>query len=513
MHWLTLPEPSKTISPAFHDKMTAKLWLAEQLDARPLQTLAAIRLQIEAIDGAIMPPTQAIELLSILRTAAVPLLADVAPRFVRKPLPLPEDDQRAFEITQLIWLRLGIAFLRRAPHFAPADKCLHLHRAATALRLAQYAHFQASHELPPLIDRLLFSVLAQAERHGLLRQAVSDPDFPQLGTAHIAGILSWAYLLRLSDPYHMSTGQLTVANRALRRWRELPGFQVTPDHSPKAQLLDLSPLFGGPLPEGIPRWLEVRNVSRKIRQRIDSLNAGETPEALKLGSELSSQACIAVLEQINRALHNPFKTESEESGPIELVFGGADAFALIRGELLSPPPGKTVQHTPLSYQRMAMFGHERDGDGQVSSVDKELVIPGEQWMLQAGRASRVNGENLGRHLSNSLIAASIQGKVRLGILQALQTGPGGHLSARLKWFAEQVEAGKLKRTPQHDPRQPSIPVFILRDEKTLSALLPISAGARLGVGLVLESTSVEHLLPTSVIERGVDFIRYACQAA
>ena len=35
------------------------------------------------------------------------------------------------------------------------------------------------------------------------------------------------------------------------------------------------------------RWLDVRKVERKIDQRIEALLAGESPESLKLGRELS----------------------------------------------------------------------------------------------------------------------------------------------------------------------------------------------------------------------------------
>ena len=35
----------------------------------------------------------------------------------------------------------------------------------------------------------------------------------------------------------------------------------------------------------------------------------------------------------------------------------------------------------------------------------------------------------------------------------------------------------------------------------------------LELGLALEGTSLEHLVPTEVLERGVDFVRYACRRA
>lgn len=511
MHWLTLPEPAPRTPPAFHDRLAAKLWLAEQLEAAPRQSLAAICRQIEAIDASPLTPKQAIELLAILRSAAIPLLAGIEPGFIRKPLPLPGEDKQAFEVSQQFWLSLGIAYLRRAPHFVPAEKIVLLHRAANAFRLAQYAHFQASHACPELLDRLLFSVLVQAERHALLRQPISDPDFPQLGEFNIAGSLSWAYLLHQIDPYRLTAGQLAVANRAIRRWRELTGFQSSPASSPKAQLLDLSGLLGAVPSEGMPRWLDVRPVSRKLRQRIDALIGGETPEALKLGSDLSSQACIALLEAMDLSLHAHPAEISEASGEIELVFGCDHAYALLRGELPNPPVSAVAQHTPLSYQRMAMFGSERDGAGLVKSIERGIQIPRETWLVRDGQAIRKNNENSPRHITNCLVASSLDGEVRLGVLQSLQTGPADTLSARLKWFEARIEVGKLKRSPQQAPRQPSIPVFVLHADEGLSVLVPINAGTRLGSGMVLESASPEHLLPSSVIERGIDFIRYACQ--
>jgi len=35
------------------------------------------------------------------------------------------------------------------------------------------------------------------------------------------------------------------------------------------------------------------------------------------------------------------------------------------------------------------------------------------------------------------------------------------------------------------------------------------AGIRLDTGVTLEGTSVSHLMPTEVLERGIDFVRYA----
>ncbi|MBS1141352.1 MAG: hypothetical protein H6R13_2805 [Proteobacteria bacterium] len=508
MHWLTLPEPRKNIAQAFHDLPSAKAWMATQPQAQPMHMLAAICLQIEAIEASTLPPALAVELLNLLRSAAVPAQDAIESRYVRKALPMPEDDERCFDTAQRLWLRLGIAYLRLTPHFGPADKCLPLHRAACAFRMAQYCHFQAAREIPEILDRLLFGVLAQAESNGLLRQALPDPDFRHLGEANIAGHLAWAFMLRLIDPYRLSAAQLTVANRAISRWRELAGFQSLPDDDPKAHSVDLAPLFGAPLPEGVPRWLEVRKVVRKIEQRIEALAAGEAPEALKLGRELSGPACIRLLRQIDASLDAQYPQTSTEIGEIELAFGPNYAYAVLTGELLAPAGALDAgSATTLSHQRVAMFGFDRVS-AMPTSV-KKLNVPSEKWTLVDGKVLRAQDQEGARRLAPCLIASSHGGQPRLGVMIGLQSLATGALAANLKWYDEQIEAGRLGRAALQDKHTQATPAFLLRDGTHYSLIVPSTAGLRLKIGITLEGSAVSHLVPTEVLERGVDFVRYA----
>jgi hypothetical protein len=105
-----------------------------------------------------------------------------------------------------------------------------------------------------------------------------------------------------------------------------------PDDDPKAHSVDLAPLFGAPLPAGIPRWLEVRKVERKIDQRIEALLAGESPESLKLGRELSGAACVRLLRQLEDSLQPQQTSASTEIGEIELAFGPEHAFNVLTGK-------------------------------------------------------------------------------------------------------------------------------------------------------------------------------------
>jgi hypothetical protein len=91
----------------------------------------------------------------------------------------------------------------------------------------------------------------------------------------------------------------------------------------------------------------------------------------------------------------------------------------------------------------------------------------------------------------------------------LQSIPGGALAADLRWYEERIEAGRLARPAAPGQALPVVPVFLLHDGEDCSLIVPSIAGIRLDHGVTLEGTSVSHLVPTEVLERGVDFVRYA----
>lgn len=507
MHWLSLPEPRPVAAPAFQDIASAKAWLATQPQAQPMAMLSALIEQVEALDAAALPPSTATELLDLLMRAAVPAQAAIESRYIRKPLPMKNEDVQSFDLAHRLWFGLGVAYLRLAPRCPSGEKLLPLHRAACALRLAEYCHFLAASDCPRQLDRLLFGILAQAEGQGLLRLPLTDPAFPHLGESTLTGHLAWAFLLRLIDPYRFSAAQLQVANRALSRWRELAGFQAMPDDDPKARQANLGPIFGDALPEGVPGLMDVRKVVRKLRQRITSLKAGESPEDLKLGRELSAAACIRLLKDIDTALKPATAIATEDDGELEIAFGGEDAYALITGEYLNPPAALDANSASLAHQRMALFGFDRMS--QMPTAVRKLEIASETWHMKAGKALRQPGDGDVRRQSPCLIAKRRDGQPRLGVLHGLKTLDDGQLAADPQWFAGHLEAGWITQRQARTPGTTRHPVFLLHDDLAVSLIVPVSAGVRPGVALSLGGVSVDALLPVEVVERGVDFVRYS----
>lgn len=509
MHLLSLPKPQARVALAFQSIEDERDWLAKQPQTQPLLMLNALYEQIAALDAADLAPQTALSLLNTLRKVAVPQQAAIEVRYTRKALPMQVEDQKCFEVAHRVWTALGITYLRLVPQLETEQAALALNRAACALRLAQYVHFLAACECPPLLNELLFSTLAQCISDNSLHTPFPDPDFPHLGDSNSAGHISLALLLQIIDPYRLSAPQLTVANRGLSRWRELTLFQPSADQSAKGLTLDLTSAFPiAAAATDIHLWLNVRSIVRKLRNRIDALTTGETPESLKLGKELSTTAAIRLLNQMMECLKQYKPQTSTEIGEIELSFGTENAYAILKEELLNPHGGLNQKAATIAHQRMALFGFDRLS--QMPSAVKKLNVEREIWNMVDGKALRLAGEENVRRISPCLISSRTNNHPRLGVMTGLQLTNSGALATELLWFDQEIEAGWLKQQNAVELTKPKQAVFLLHQGTEFSLIVSSTSSVRLGTKVLLMGMSVDQVHITAVTERGTDYVRYAC---
>lgn len=504
MSRLELPIPAAVAAPPFTDAASASAWLRQQPLAEPAQMQGLLHAAIQALDGSTIAAAERVQILEVLRGAAILAQSAGESRYLRKPLPLPAADVRAFAAARQLWRMLAVAYLRTVPHLPAAEAARSLHRGAVALRDEQYACFLAAHEVPQELLRLLYDILLTAEAMGVQRLGLADPEYKYLGESHIAGHIAWAFLLQFIDPYRLTPAQLAVANRAFSRWRELAGFQAMPADDAKARTLALDLILDPRrVPEGGPRWLEVRAVARKLRKRVESLQAGESPEQLKLGRELTGDACIRLLQQLGEALRARGAGPAADSGDLRLFIGPENVYALVSGRDLKPRAALDPTSRSISHQRMAVFGF----DNLVAHPDAvaRLDIPNEIWQAGPGGIRR-QADAGGRVVSPGLVAnvPGVEFTPRLGVLTSLQACADGSLRARLQWYPQAARAGVIP-----GPGSDRLPVFILGEGSDLSLLLPANARVQAGGRLSLDGEPPLRL--GAVLERGADFVRYAVE--
>lgn len=497
-----LPDARADAELAFTDADAARTWIAALPTGEPGEALAAVLRQVGAIDAAGLPAPRTVALLNLLRTAALPRLADLELGFARKPLPMAEGEAKGFSLVVQFWTRIGMAYLRPVPHCTPANRCVPLLRAASAFRLAQRAHFLAARSCPALFDQLLIAALSSAKANDVAHKVMGDPDFPRHGNGTIAGQVAWAFLLRAVDPYHLTALQLAVVERALGRWRELAIFRSDrPKAAGEVRAIDLASVTGSMVPEGFPRWLDIGGVTQKIARRIELLEDGEPPGSLKLGRELSAGAVIRLLADVDRHLRSRPANPSQDSSELQLAFGPENVYAVLTGTVLNAPYRHGPTGRTAGYQQMAIYG----------TILKETNSTTERWTLNGEIATRGPQDGAPRVLAPCLVAAEIDGSPRLGIATCLRGDADGTLWMCPVWCAETVEAGSLKQLAPQGERLVRVPAFVLaEDSQTTSLIVPPGAGIRLRVAVEIAGTSIHTLVPTAIVERGADFIRYAC---
>ena len=254
----------------------------------------------------------------------------------------------------------------------------------------------------------------------------------------------------------------------------------------------------------------MRVVAHKLAQRIQALLAGESPEALKLGRTLSAGAAIRLLKDLEHHLHLHHEAGTKEHGEIELVFGSDNAYALLNNKTLNSIDTQGAADRSSSYQRMVQYGFDRVSH-MPTEVTKKLDLPSERWMMADGVVTRAAGSSQTRLLAPCLVAALVGEERRLGVISSLQSEDDGTLSARLTWHADGVEAGTLKRMAPRGNRLVRVPAFVRQDGAAYSLIVPADTGARLGVKVELSGDAIESLIPVEVLERGTDFVHYACK--
>ncbi|MDR1936785.1 MAG: hypothetical protein LBS49_14635 [Candidatus Accumulibacter sp.] len=301
---------------AFRDADGAQAWLAAQPQADAAAMSSALIAQIEALNLLDLSPRERFKTLDVLRKAVFAAGTGGQPRYEGKPLPLDADEQAALDAALRLWRAYAVGYRQCLQACLDGDASLSryvtrvAHRVSSCLRLEQLTGYAGGAAPRPGFWESFHTLFLAAEQIGCAAEMVEDRLSGETQASSVCGQYAMALMLHLAQPFSLSSGQLAVAARWLARWREqarIDGLAVrNAKYSPI--LLDLAvdrPIHDGGGPARLPRWLSLGSVQRKIRQRLDALAAGESPESLKLGGGLSAENCMALLETLSSNLRRP----------------------------------------------------------------------------------------------------------------------------------------------------------------------------------------------------------------
>ena len=270
-------------------------------------------------------------------------------------------------------------------------------------------------------------------------------------------------MLHFARPYALSRAQFGSVLRWLGRWREQAVVLNVPDDNPKSccVALDLSSdtpsCASADGPVEVMRWLSMGNVLRKIRQRLDLLAEGQSPESLKLGSGISSEAAIALLKALGYNLQQAPLSPSDQvqaSGKADVAIGLENAFYLLGGKGLKDSSFSTL----LNREQLAVFDHvvrdsEDRRDSQTECWDVLAQAEGELCLR------RPAGSGSMRLVLRGLLALRLgeQDDYSLALISSLKSNADGSLSVSTSQISHEAEplvaelrekpSGKVSRHP------------------------------------------------------------------
>lgn len=409
MTWFSLPSIQAENKAAFFDSDSAARWLAGQPQANAPAMLAELVTQIQAFNCHNAAPRDRFKTLEVLRKTCFAVSGECQRRYENKPLPLLPADQTVLDAALQLWRAYAVAYLHCLSACVDGDPSIAAysarvaHRVLSCMRMEQMNCYLAGAELAVGFWYNLHAVLASAEQLGIAREPVEDRLLGETTESTLSGQYCMVLLLHLAHPFTLSRAQFAAVNRWFARWREQAAILSGPEESPKSRCiaLDLSqdqPLHDNPGAARVGRWLSVKGVLRKIRERVELLATGESPESLKLGSGLTGEACVELLNALSDYLKHPSKTTSEikgEASSIALVAGMEIIYRFLGGTRLneSVTPNSSFA-TRLSHEQIALFGHvARDtweNSGKLAEQWQLMRLkPGELQLTRAAGSGNV----------------------------------------------------------------------------------------------------------------------------
>jgi hypothetical protein len=477
MSFFPLPGTDARNEVLFADARSAADWLAAQPQANAPLMLAALSRAVEALNRHTLPARQRTKTLEVLRSAVFAASSECQRRYENKPLPLLAAENDAFLAARGLWRACRTGYMHCL------DACLQgepeveayaaqvAHRALACLRMEQRICYLASTEIDGDFWLAAHAVFAAAERLGVTREPTEDRLLAETSDSTVTGEYSMLLLLHLATPYSLTATQLAAATRWLARWREQAmvvgasqahaearGLPVDLTQNRPFHAFDDSGEGGASLNR---RWLVARSIVRKMRQRIEFLAAGQTPEELKLGSGISAEACTTLLGVLAERLATP-PTDFAAEAPAATarITVGLDAiYHLLVGRPLNEPAGLSGFGSRLSADQISVFGHviQETGEDKARQAEVWQIAPGAGLVRDFLRLPAREGARL---VLQGLIAVQIRGgagNYRLAIIDRLSALADGRLRVTATFFSgnpapliaeiNEKPAGKLSRHP------------------------------------------------------------------
>lgn len=423
------------------------------LSRLPLANSQQAALEInDFLDCLLQAPPQGEVYLQLLEQTRISLCfveEELARRYIDKPLPLGDVEERIFRQVVTTWLKAARAYAHCAQlpsndngdAQARAERlALILHRCIYYTGMAIVEHQRACQELPAGLWLNLHGYYASAEEWGVATLPVPD-SLDSLGrSSHCTAAFVALLLAEQASPYSLSVGDLCLMRRWVNTWSPLVGIHPTVADEPLPHfVVDLMLDCGlrastGCLQKDNLRRLDSSRLATQLNQTMKLLQQGMSPAQLGLGEDCTATECHRLLRRLYKpwCMLRPARKFRRQngSGTAKVSMGFSAVHYHVGGKTFDQPQSASV-YSREEFETLFAFRHLSDPTQLLEVRQAQLGFGLDRWKVldQCANGFRLLRSSVGR-------------KVRPGQLLSICPHHGGvHLLAQLAWLMQEKGGG------------------------------------------------------------------------
>lgn len=426
------------------------------IDTLPLTNVQQVQQmlfeQLSALGAAEIAPIERLKILETLKETVAFVQGEAAKRYAGKPLPLENAEAAVWTNVIALWQELSRNYHHCLKAYREGDLAIAPHAALVTMRAIRHLgdvlfdHYRAYRQVPGAAWRSLHELYALAEQHGFARIRVAD-SFAQIDPdSSCAESYAQVLLTHLANPYSLSVRQITFVRRWLDKWAALIGLSNQPlPPSPIPQLVvDLGSSCGIAFeherdPQGGLRYLDLEQLSKTLRQSINLLKQGQTPEQLGLGDDARQPGCENLMMLLYVQWCRAGTARAEDRLPVSetasVCFGIAAAHHQVNGGRAFRQPGELTSREKQdldTYGFIVRVEHETGAGQGVSAETWQIVnhsASGFMCMLRTPDGS-------GRVSHNQLLAVRRQSgkEFHVGMVQWIRIEENNEMHCGVRLF-------------------------------------------------------------------------------
>jgi hypothetical protein len=474
-----------------------------------------------------------------LREAVHFVQIEQAKRFTNRALPMAEAESKVFEGTIDLWEQMRLGYLRCLESAAKGEAGMRSQASLICQRALAYAglrmfhHHRAYRQVPAADWRALHQMYAAAEQMKVAEGAVKD--FLNRDVHETSPRIAYAraVLMAMCNPNELNQRQLTFVAFLLERWGsklEVLGEPVEEAEGVPPLVADLA---GESCPERLPeparagvkepRYLDLRKISKSLRNRVGLLRKGESPSKLALGEDCVQPSCEQLLVFLYRQWCQPKVGRSERKQAGATAEATSDLPAIhyyLSGRAFQHQQGETKELTQKQRDEIATFGRvsTRDEDNYSNAHGFTLEL----WELVDESAQGLHilrrADVPGRRYTHGQLMIVRHARAKsflLGQIRWLMAAENGDLNAGIRLLPGLPAATAVRPTGLNVQAQ-YVQAVSLTAVKALnsppSLVLPVGWYKPNRIIEVFVDSSIRVRL-SELVERGSDFERVAYEAA